>query len=449
MPTQLAPSFSFAPKFLSPKLIRRRRRRGKMTPDWASLPGELVDLIGWNVLAGGNLHDYVRFRAVCSHWSATTTNPHGRGVADRRFHPRRWMMLPEGDGLYPGHPSLRGHARFLNLSTGAIVRSPHLPLLLSGDHVILDSVDGLLLLHGDADTAIRLLNPLTGDAVDLPPLDSLLPQRGAEENKRRRVMKVCTSIAVNSTGTITVMLTLFHLQRVVAYATAGVDQRWTLSTWELKHFIKPISFQGKSYALRFLSCDRRKAYIYQFNPPCPDAEEGLSHLSSAVKIAEFPLRTFLYFLNFVECDKELLLVAYEDNSRSKLLVYRLADLVRGKIEPIASIGDHTLFLGERSLCVSHSAYKGRRSFPDILPNFIICMHTLQKYPGSEGPARFEQYDLGTGIWTPASDGDIFERPPPRPPYTHPPYLYLLNKGFMYSCDINPTWLVKQDLRFGA
>uniref|UniRef100_A0A0D9XSX6 KIB1-4 beta-propeller domain-containing protein n=1 Tax=Leersia perrieri TaxID=77586 RepID=A0A0D9XSX6_9ORYZ len=394
-----------------------------MTPDWASLPGELVDLIGWKVLA-----------AVCSHWAASTAAPRGHDVADPRFHPRRWMMLPEGHGLYPGHPSLRGHARFLNLSTGAIVRSRSSPTTPSSTPSTASS----------SSTA----TPTRPSASSTPsPATPSISRRWilscrSEENKRRRVMKVCTSIAVSSTGTITVMLTLFHLQRV-AYATAGVDQRWTLSAWELKHFIKPISFQRQ--ILRTAVPVLRKAYIYQFNPPCPDAEEGLSHLPSAVKIAEFPLDTFIYFLNFNH--KELLLVAYEDNSRSKLLVYRLADLVRGKIEPITSIGDHTLFLGECSLCVSHSAYKGGRSFPDIPPNSIICIHTLQKYPGSEGPARFEQYDLGIGIWTPVSDGDIFERPPPSPhTLTHH---ILMNKGIMYSCYINHTWLVKQDLRFGG
>ncbi|CAO2169560.1 unnamed protein product [Urochloa humidicola] len=42
-----------------------------VSPDWASLSGDLVEQIGWRVLAG-DLHDYVRFRATCSHWSAST-----------------------------------------------------------------------------------------------------------------------------------------------------------------------------------------------------------------------------------------------------------------------------------------------------------------------------------------------------------------------------------------
>ena len=72
------------------------------------------------MLAAGDLLDYVRFRAVCTSWRS--------GAASPRFHPRRWMMLPEGHGLYPGHPNLRGHARFLNLDTGALARA-RIPLL--------------------------------------------------------------------------------------------------------------------------------------------------------------------------------------------------------------------------------------------------------------------------------------------------------------------------------
>jgi hypothetical protein len=56
------------------------------------------------------------------------------------------MMLPEGHSLYPGHPDLRGFVRFINLSTSFVIHI-HLPLL--DDHVILNSVGGLLLLHHD------------------------------------------------------------------------------------------------------------------------------------------------------------------------------------------------------------------------------------------------------------------------------------------------------------
>uniref|UniRef100_A0A8I7B7Y4 Uncharacterized protein n=2 Tax=Hordeum vulgare subsp. vulgare TaxID=112509 RepID=A0A8I7B7Y4_HORVV len=142
---------------------------------WASLPADLVGLVGWRVLAG-DIRDYVRLRAVCPDSRSSSDCPRGRGVVDPRFYPSRWMMLPEGHGLYPGHGKLRGYVRFFNLSTGVIVRCL-LPLFKN--HCILDSVDGLRLLQRDEDTAIRLLHPFTGDIVDLPPLATLLRLPGA------------------------------------------------------------------------------------------------------------------------------------------------------------------------------------------------------------------------------------------------------------------------------
>jgi hypothetical protein len=136
------------------------------------MPDDLVAHITDRVLAG-DLLDYVRFRAVCPQWRSCTVDPRGRGVADPRFHPRRWTMLPEGHGLRPGHAKLRGHARFFNRDTGAFVRS-RVPELR--DHLILDSTDGLLLLQRDAETAVRLLHPFTGDVCELPPLTSFIPQ---------------------------------------------------------------------------------------------------------------------------------------------------------------------------------------------------------------------------------------------------------------------------------
>nr|AGT16774.1 hypothetical protein SHCRBa_015_O15_F_200 [Saccharum hybrid cultivar R570] len=426
---------------------------GKMSVDWASLDKDLVELIGWRVLAG-DLPDYVRFRAVCSHWRASTVRPSRRGVLDPRFHPLQWMMLPEGHGLYPGHPDLGGFVRFFNLSTGAFVRA-HLPLL--DDHVILDSIDGLLLLHRDHDTAIRLLNPFTGDVAELPPLASLLPQiefthHYNEQSKRTGLMSVRSSVTVSSTGTITVMLA-FDLLHRVAYATTG-DQRWTLFAWKIQPLLRPVSFQGKFYAMQIVRKGVHKLYIYQINPPIQDAAEELSNLPLPVKIAECPMEKFLFILNSVECCSELLLVAYNDASRSKLVIYRLADLVNGKFEPVTSIGNHTLFVGERCLCVSFSPNKGSKNLLSMSPNSVICLHSLPVNHDSEDSSHFEQYDLGTGIWIPASDGNIFHRPPPSP-HTLIHHIFTCcrlkywNKGLMFCAETEPVWLVKQELRYGA
>ncbi|RCV28051.1 hypothetical protein SETIT_5G374900v2 [Setaria italica] len=179
---------------------------------WASLPQDLLELIAWRVLAG-DLLDYVRFRSVCSHWNSSTVPPRGRGLVDPRFHPRRWMLFPEGYGLYP-------------------VR--HLPLF--DDHIVIGSADGLLLLFRHPDTAIRLLHPFTGD-IAAP----------------------------------TVMLCL-DTKRRVAYAATG-DRRWSLSAWKLPRLrAVTMSFQGKFYAMAVNSADKNNVYICRIDPPQPSAE---------------------------------------------------------------------------------------------------------------------------------------------------------------------------------
>ncbi|KAF8654538.1 hypothetical protein HU200_061730 [Digitaria exilis] len=143
---------------------------------WATLHEDMVGQIAWRVL-DGDLRDYVRFRAVCANWRSSTACPRGRGIVDRRFHPRRWMVLPEGHGLHPGHGKLCGFVRFFNLSTGAFVRV-HLPHFK--DHCILDSIDGILLLQRDHDTAVRRSASSTSENDDEPNGEGPQPNSGTE-----------------------------------------------------------------------------------------------------------------------------------------------------------------------------------------------------------------------------------------------------------------------------
>jgi hypothetical protein len=162
------------------------------------------------------------------------------------------MMLPEGHGLHPGHPRLRGRARFFNRDTGAFVGA-HIPELK--DHCILDSPDGLLLLQRDADTAVRLLHPFTGDIVDLPPLKSLLPQLyqltpkqpwlDGEENNLVYFRRIAAVVSVaQATGIVTVLLALEHLCRFAHASTA--DRSWTLTCWSV-NASRALPFHGSFY----------------------------------------------------------------------------------------------------------------------------------------------------------------------------------------------------------
>ncbi|GJN24694.1 hypothetical protein PR202_gb12449 [Eleusine coracana subsp. coracana] len=142
------------------------------------------------------------------------------------------MMFPEGHGLHPGHAKLHDGVRFFNRDTGAFV-TVHLPIFK--DHAALDNPDGLLLLQRDADTAVVLLNPFTGDVAELPPLRSLLPQLyqltppqprlSDEANLLAYFRTVCAAISVSPpvTGGTTIITVLVALENICPHRRPDLD----------------------------------------------------------------------------------------------------------------------------------------------------------------------------------------------------------------------------------
>ncbi|KAL6647934.1 hypothetical protein ACP70R_015371 [Stipagrostis hirtigluma subsp. patula] len=384
-------------------------------PDWAALHVDLMQLIAARVLATGGFLDYLRFRAVCLHWRASTASPRGRGLLDPRLHPRRWMLFPEGFGRFPGHRLDGGHARFFDLSAaGAFVRVP-IPELKN--HCVLDSPDGLLLLQRDRDTDVRLLHPFTGDVAEFPALDCLAHQLHNLENELtvdpwyninnwlyntarflHQGRKVCAAVNVTAMGAVTVMLALERIGRV-AFASAG-DDEWTISSWKVTQLDRVLSYQGKLYMVNW---EDGLTHVSLIDPPVPRWEgEGLMPaltLPPPRKVATCSSEE-IYLPYLVELDSEIMLVGYNDGSFSRIVVLKLADLVLGSTVPVINIRDHVLFAGARSLCVSSSW------LPSIGDNSIICFHAGENY--------LAQYHLSTGSWLPAGDGHLMLSPPPRP-----------------------------------
>lgn len=206
----------------------------------------------------------------------------------------------------------------------------------------------------------------------------------------------------------------------VAYATVG-DQQWSLSAWKLPRLsARTVSFQGKLYAAAVNSVDNNNnVYICQIGLQHQNAK-GLQSLSlpSPRMIAKSPLVGTIGSAHLVECGSELMLVGFNDMSRSHLLVYRLADLISGRVVPVTSIGEHAIFLEERGICVSPN-----KGFPSVLGNTIICKHRSTSQLESCIPRQyfspcFDQFDLGSGTWSPSLDVDILRRDrTPASPYT--------------------------------
>uniref|UniRef100_N1QRG7 KIB1-4 beta-propeller domain-containing protein n=1 Tax=Aegilops tauschii TaxID=37682 RepID=N1QRG7_AEGTA len=292
----------------SPAITAATASSGDVSP-WTTLHGDLVRLVGWRVLAG-DLLDYVHFRAVCPYWRSSTVCPRGHGIVDPRFHPRRWMMLPEGHGL---HPREDGKKCFFNLSTGVFVR-PRLPLLR--DHFVLCPADGLLLVLRPRtytqDDHPCVLHPFTGDVVELP-ADLTLP-----ENLRFRLLPINVFAAVSTSpdGVLGVMVA-FQNKPFILFASTN-DKRWSLSAFpgfRPHPHASPLSFQGQLYMLQE-QISSSEVNILRFDPPWQDHSTTLGVASSSLLspklVATCPADKF-HLPELVECDSEILVVGNKKN----------------------------------------------------------------------------------------------------------------------------------------
>jgi hypothetical protein len=78
--------------------------------DWSNLTAGPAGAIAERVLSNDYV-DLLRFRAVCRAWRAGSAHLRARGALDRRFHPRRWVLLPCAFASLP-------RRLFLNVVTG-------------------------------------------------------------------------------------------------------------------------------------------------------------------------------------------------------------------------------------------------------------------------------------------------------------------------------------------
>uniref|UniRef100_M8BEI4 KIB1-4 beta-propeller domain-containing protein n=1 Tax=Aegilops tauschii TaxID=37682 RepID=M8BEI4_AEGTA len=274
----------------------------------------------------------------------------------------------------------RGSSSF-SKKKGVFVRV-RLPLFTN--HCILDSVYGLL-LQRDEDTAVRLLHPFTGDIVELPWLTTLVSQKpeGGVWPLELVVMRHISTCASFVSGTVTVLLT-FNVFDYVAVATS-LDTQWTMLSWTCpgSYINGPLPLHGKIYAV--------PDFITPRNGAPRIFEMDVCHYQDPPKlIFTGPIeKQHLHSCHLVEYGSEILVVAHDDAQLSHITVYRLADLILGKFIPLTNIGENTIFMGPRSICVSS------RAFPMVKANTIVYFRP-QKH-------RFAQYDISARTWSLAMD----------------------------------------------
>ncbi|KAJ1286383.1 hypothetical protein BS78_03G349100 [Paspalum vaginatum] len=229
----------------------------------------------------------------------------------------------------------------------------------------------------------------------------------------------------------------------VAYAIAG-DEGWSLSSLKLPPLqSRTMSFQGKLYATALNTADKN-VYVCQIDPPQLSAEGyHLVSLPRLRKIVKCPLFAVMSIAYLAQCGSELMLIVFNDTEYEHPVVYKLSDLIKGRVVPTTNIEEHAIFIGAHCLCVSANW------LPSILSNSIVCIHRntvriesrINTLTGRLGarlvPARIEQYDLGSGTWSTAMDEDILSSyTSPMSPYTLAHHIFTCcfcnfwNKGLM-------------------
>ncbi|KAL6601359.1 hypothetical protein ACP70R_044579 [Stipagrostis hirtigluma subsp. patula] len=307
--------------------------------DWASLHADLAGLISARVLAADAL-DHMAFRAVCAQWRASAPRAHDPTLRDARLRPRGWVALCDGDGVRPADAC---EVALLNTATGRCVRA-RLPELRG--HRIVGFTDGLLILLHKATTAVRVLHPFTGAAVDLPPLAAVFT--GLVRNQHFRAwMRAAVCLSQTSPDSIAVVA-WFPTSPVVVVAEPSFP------SWHVVNRRLPLAaaapFEGRLYGV--VSSRREVVQVYP---------ERRSPVVAHIPDYSIP-QAHLFFL--VESGERLVLVVrhFDVGSRQPqswaCWAFALFEVDTGGeqrgLAPVSSLGDRALFLGgDRCVSVSH------------------------------------------------------------------------------------------------
>ncbi|KAF7102591.1 hypothetical protein CFC21_103699 [Triticum aestivum] len=346
--------------FLSPCKRRSTPTPAQTATGWASLPDDIARQVAALVLKFGVV-DYIAFRAVCSGWRTCAPTPRDPTLRIRSLRPVGWVTLCDGDAVRPDDAC---QITFFHSQTARCLRV-RLPELQR--HRIIGFTDGLVILLHKRTTAVRVLNPFTGAAVDFP---SLVPVYQELIKNRNCVLHmnaaVCSS--VSSTTSIAVVA-WFPWSSVVLSADAG-HPSWEVIQTNM-YLSNTLPFQGQLYG--FLQSSRQIVQVY---PPKPPTGPVVAHVPQ-----KFGNPLFCkYYL--VESDGDMLLVVkspkfvhpdVEEWRRYIIAIFKVNISIVGHREliPVTSLGDRALFVSlDRCLSVSS------KNLPSISSNSIYLTVSL-------------------------------------------------------------------------
>uniref|UniRef100_A0ACD5XUF9 Uncharacterized protein n=1 Tax=Avena sativa TaxID=4498 RepID=A0ACD5XUF9_AVESA len=337
-------------------------------PDWTSFHPDITNLIAERLLAE-DVTEHMRFRLVCSHWRASTDSPRDPTLADRRFHPRRWVALCDGNGVRPVEDAA---ITFFHTGTGK-VRRLRLPELVG--HRIVGITDGLLILLHTSAAVIRVVHPFTRVVVELPHLAAfvrcvLFKQKGFTMDS---VAWMNATVCVASPSSIEVVI-WFPNMRVVICSQPG-SKGWKIIHTRIQ-FSNTLPFEGGLYGVTRVG--RQLVRVYprdsDANPVVAQVPKELGHPNSCH-----------YFLveSMGAMSVAVLHRAIERIDDPINCTLFSVDLPRRELTRVTSLGDRALFIS-RDRCLSVSS----RDLPSISGNSV--------YFARPGEDPVEVYSLDDG-----------------------------------------------------
>ncbi|KAI5018867.1 hypothetical protein ZWY2020_043755 [Hordeum vulgare] len=353
------------------------RRRPSLAPaprtgapdwrDWAGIHKSMSRRIAGHALAN-DVADYLQFRATCAPWREHTDedDPKQHSVLDRRFHPRRWILMPNGSSTYVADDDSRNRHSMVNLSrrTKITVDLPHLQ-----GHTIAIGCGGspggvLVLVHVDT-LVVRLLNPLTGQRVDLASVAPVLSGHRMG-HRDKEFSRKCKVLGAGFAGDSTVVLHFGWDNKLVS-SNLGGDHWEIISQGDLYGSVFP--FRGKVY---FANQEREGLMVV-------DAEATPPNL---VLAARWPTEGFNFRFVYMADSSGVLLVLtnkvdyqggqrVDDDYTVEFNLFQL-DAEAGVLIRVKDLGKRAMFVGDYSGALVVSA-RGK-----VVRNAIYFQHDLHE-----------------------------------------------------------------------
>ncbi|CAM0952316.1 unnamed protein product [Alopecurus aequalis] len=400
-----------------------KHREGAALAAWTSLHPDITNLIAERLLAQ-DVTEYMRFRFVCSHWRASAASPRDATLADRRFHPRGWVALCDGNGIRPVEDAA---ITFFHTATSRICRL-RLPGLRG--HRIVGITDGLLILFDILAAVIRVVHPFTGVVVELPHLATFVRCVLSKQESFRMdsVAWMNGTVCAASPSSISVAI-WFPNMPVVICAQPG-SKGWKIIHTRVQ-FSNTLPFNGELYGVTRVG--RQLVRVYpadpHANPVVAEVPKELGHPERCLYfLVESMGAMFVTVLHRAAVDGSLTCTLFR------------VDLPRRELTRVTSLGDRALFIS-RDRCLSVSS----RDLPCISGNSIYLAKP------DKDPVKVYSLDNGSfeSTLTESQEQDIRKvvLPTSVRPFTLAHHLATYcrhrewTRGLMFHeyCFVSPTW----------